>query len=538
MQAEKEIPLPKLDELIGSVDDTLAEEEVVRQFTAALVAGTSLVMGLVGNLLFYASPIGINVFLYVALCSLAAFGLLIYLRRPIMRKHAVFAVPAALFALLLGVRLAPQLIVFNAAAMAGSLLIVIHFTGTSQFIGGRWFRPVQRTIETIMIGWLESLRAVLPDSVRWLGQTEPNHQQLTNMRSVLRGVLITLPVVVVFTLLLSSADAVFGDLAEQAVSIVLPESAGSVIEQLFLIAVFTVIALTACWTMLDDRSEASLSPESSAREKSQRFRLNMIEASTVLGSVNFLFVAFVLIQARYFFGGEANITAQGYTYAEYARRGFYELLVVSCMTMLLLVALESLTYRKREEENMFRGLVVLMVALTFVILIAAFQRLNLYENAYGYTRIRMMSGTFMIWLVALLGVLLVAILRHRREVFWIGCIVTGLGFILTLNLMNMDGFIARRNIARFDDTGKLDVGYLLSLSDDAIPTVASLIDNRNLDSFDREQLLRGLGARLYELDRDRAARGVFGYHIGKTRAWQVLDNRRETLHPYLSSRSR
>jgi hypothetical protein len=287
---------------------------------------------------------------------------------------------------------------------------------------------------------------------------------------------------------------------------------------------------------LNDRSETI--EDSVPREKPRRFRLNMIEASTVSGSVNFLFVAFVAVQARYFFGGEANITAQGYTYAEYARRGFYELLAVSCMTMALLVALESLTYRKREEERLFRGLVTLMVTLTFVILIAAFRRSNLYENAYGYTRIRVMSGTFMIWLAVLLGVLLVAIVRHRRALFWTSCIVTGLGFILTLNLMNMDGFIASHNIARFEESGKLDVGYLLSLSDDAVPTVATLIDNRDLETSDRVQLLNGLGVRLAELDRDRETRGLFGYHVGKARAWQALDNYRQLLPPYVYSHTR
>jgi hypothetical protein len=530
MQAENKIPLPEFDELLGLIDETPDEEEMLQQFTAALVASASLVMGLIGNLLFHANPVGINVFLYVGLCSLAAFGLLLYLQRPIARQHAMFAIPAAVFALLLGVRSAPQLIIYNAAALLGSLLIVIHFTGTTRFIGGYWLNPLSRAIETVTIGWIENLRAVVPASMRWFGRAELDNQQLANIRSALRGVLITLPIAAVFTLLLSSADVVFGDFTGRVLSFFLPESAASVIEQFLLIALFTVISLTAFWIMVNDRPEAPEEP--SPQEKPRRFRLNMIEASTVLGSVNFLFVAFVVIQARYFFGGEANITAQGYTYAEYARRGFYELLAVSFMTMLLLVTLESLTYRKREEENMFRSLVLLMVALTLVILIAAFQRLNLYENAYGYTRIRVMSGTFMIWLAVALGILLITILRHRSEMFWIGCIVTGLGFVLTLNLMNMDGFIASHNIARFEDTGKLDVGYLLSLSDDAIPTVVTLIDNRDLGAFEREQLLRGLGTRLYALDRDREARGRVGYHIGEARAWRALDAHRGILQPF------
>lgn len=528
MQAETPIPLPEIDELLNVPN----EADVFEHFTAALVATASLLIGFAGNLLFYAKPIGINAFIYVIVSLLASFGLLIYLRRSIVRKHAIFAFPAVIFALLLSVRSAPQLMMFNLAAMLGSLLIVVHFTGTSRFIGGHWFKPIRRTIETVMIGWILSLSAIIPDSLRWFSRTELNNQQLATIRSVVRGILITLPVVAMFTILLSSADAVFGKVAEQALSLLLPENASSLFQQLVLIIIFAIISVTMFWIMLTNEDSA----EASFQEKPHHFRLNIIETSTVLSSVNFLFIVFVIIQARYFFGGEANINIQGYTYAEYARRGFYELLAVSCMTMVLLVTLESLTYRKRVEENTFRGLVILLVALTFVIFIAAFQRLNLYENAYGYTRIRVMSGTFMIWLVVLLGVLLVAILRHHSELFWVGCIVTGLGFVLTLNLMNMDGFIANRNIARFEDTGKLDVSYLLLLSDDAIPAVSSLLDNENLSTYDQDILYRGLATELYGLDQEHQTRGLFGYHIGKNRARQALDEHRELLQPYLYAR--
>ena len=534
MQAENEIPLLEFEKLMEYVEEAPDEEATARQFIAALVASASLLMGLLGNVLFHSTPMGINVFLYVGPLSLAAFGLLIYVRRPVVSKHAVFAIPAAVFALLLGVRSAPPLAVFDAAAMFGSLLIVVLFTGTPRFMGGHWLVPIRRAFDIVTTGWLKSLREVVPDSLRWFGRAELATQHLATMRSVLRGVLITLPIAAVFTLLLSSADAIFGDFAERVLTFFVPQSAGSIVEQFFLIVIFTVISLVAFWTMVSDQVEIRSEP--SPQAKTHRFRLNMIEASMVLGSVNFLFTTFVLIQARYFFGGQANITAQGYTYAEYARRGFYELLAVSCMTLLLLVTLENVTYRKREEEKTFRGLVVLMVVLTFVILIAAFRRLNLYENAYGYTRIRVMSGTFMIWLAVLLLVLLVAILRHRSDIVLIGCTATALGFILTLNLMNLDGFIASHNIARFEDAGKLDVPYLLSLSDDAIPTVATLIDNPELGAPEREQLLSGLAPRFYELDRDRATRGMFGYHIGKNRAWQALANHRDILQPYLYSR--
>ncbi|WP_119072774.1 DUF4153 domain-containing protein [Aggregatilinea lenta] len=528
MHLENELSLSEFAdfEIEAAPDDTPSDADRQRQFVAALIGSASLALGLVGNVLLYANPVGINLLLYVAVGLGVAFGLLRYLRHPVAVHHAAFAVPALIFAGLLGVRLAPQLVLFNFAAMTGSLLVVIHFTGTPLFLGGRWSEPLKRTLETLVTGWMKSLRAVLPDSLRWFGQTELNNRQVTTLRSVLRGALIALPVAAVFTMLLSSADLVFADAATDALLFFLPDNAPSVVGQAMTIAFLTMVALTGYYTLLRDWEEREDVPMPG---KPGRLRLNIIEASTVLGSINVLFVAFVGIQARYFFGGEANITAQGYTYADYARRGFYELLAVSCMTMLLLIVLESLTYRKREEEKVFRALVALMVGLTFVILAAAFQRLALYESAYGYTRVRVMSGTFMIWLALLLGALLVAILRHRPIVFTVACVVTAMGFVLTLNVINLDGFIARHNIARFEDTGRLDVPYLLSLSDDAIPTVAALIDDPALDVFEREQLLDGLRARLAALDVDRDERGLLSYHAGTSRAWRALDERRDVL---------
>ncbi len=137
MQAENHLPLPELDEFLNVIDASLSEDAQRRQFTAGLVAILSLAMGLVGDLLFYATPIGINVYLCVVLGALIAFGLLIYFRRPIVRKHAVFIFPAVLFALLLAVRLAPELMLLNTAALLGSLLIVVHFTGTVPLSGWR-----------------------------------------------------------------------------------------------------------------------------------------------------------------------------------------------------------------------------------------------------------------------------------------------------------------------------------------------------------------------------------------------------------------
>lgn len=531
MQAE-DILTPNLDE--AAPPDTLSDEKRARQHAAVLILSLSLVLGLIGNQLFYGTPPGLNIFVFVGLLVLIAFWLLVYFERPIVAHHAIFALPAVTFALLLGVRAAPELVFFNGLALAGSLLIVLRFTGTARFLGGHWTAPLAAALQAVMIDWFDGPLTVLAESGRWFNRLELGGLQTGKFKSIARGLLITLPVVIVFAGLLGSADVLFGNLMKHAAALILPDSAAGLVVQLFLIAFFTACGLVAFKEMVLENVPvfiARLSPP--AARKKPLFRLDMIEASMVLGSVNILFLVFVIIQARYFFGGQANINAEGYTYAEYARRGFYELLAVSIMTIGLIVTLDMQTTRKREEQPFFHLLVSTMIALTFVILLAAFRRLALYEEAYGFTRIRVMSAVFMIWLAILLGVLLAAVLRRRRAWFWTGALVTALGFVLSLNVLNMDGFIARRNIERFHDTGKLDVEYLLTLSDDAIPSVVRLVDNNRLNETQREQLLRGLGERLYLLDQDRDVRSTTGYHVAKSRAWHALNRQRAWLGPYL-----
>ena len=77
--------------------------------------------------------------------------------------------------------------------------------------------------------------------------------------------------------------------------------------------------------------------------------LGFTESSIILGSVNLLFAFFVAVQFKYFFGGQANITLDGYTFAEYARKGFGELITVAVISLMLYLGLSTIT---RREANL------------------------------------------------------------------------------------------------------------------------------------------------------------------------------------------
>ena len=109
-----------------------------------------------------------------------------------------------------------------------------------------------------------------------------------------------------------------------------------------------------------------------------------------------------------------------------------------------------------------------------VILVSAFQRLLIYEQAYGFTRLRTVTHIFMVWLGILLVFLVIIELWGRLRYFALAVLVVVLGFGFTLNILNIDAFIVRQNVTRSLDGAELDIEYLLTLSNDSIPTLSKI----------------------------------------------------------------
>ncbi|MBZ0319112.1 MAG: DUF4173 domain-containing protein [Anaerolineae bacterium] len=501
----------------------------LRERQSLLVAANCLLIAIIGNFLFYDQRLGINMGIYTTLLVGVGVAMLIAFEAALYWKHLIFGLPAAVFALFLAVRSAEPLSLMNLILAVGSLFVFIRFGRIKRFLGGGVVYSIMASIESFMTGWIEGPLMLITNSARYFDHLHVNSAEMVRTKAVVRGLILAVPILIVFGILLGSADVVFGDLLEGVFGWLSPDT--DLVVQILLIAFLM-------WANLSMLRLLIFGPPFFEKEvddpKFNVGRLGMIETSILLGSVNLLFLVFVILQGRYLFGGDSNISVQGYTYAEYARRGFYEMLAVSIMTTGLIGVLEWTTHRQPKEEKLFRILTTLLIVLTGVILVAAWRRLALYEDAYGYTQLRFASAVFMGWLGVLLAILLADVLLHRRlVVFFVGALVCMFGYVGTLNALNMDQFIARHNVERFDETGKIDVPYLLSLSDDAIPAMVSLIDAPDLEEADRETLLTGLANRLEVLDRDHAERKGADYHWGKDQAWQALDQYRDELTPYM-----
>jgi hypothetical protein len=230
--------------------------------------------------------------------------------------------------------------------------------------------------------------------------------------------------------------------------------------------------------------------------------LGFTEAAVVLGAVVALFAAFVVIQFQYFFGSVANISVQGFTYSEYARRGFSELIAVALCSLLLFLGLSAIVKRQSPAQRWgFSGLGMGMLMLVGVILVSAFQRLLLYEAAYGFSRLRMYTHGFMIWLGVLLVVAGVLEFVRRERLFPLAALLACLGFALTLATVNVDASIVRQNVARSRTGQELDVAYLASLSTDSVPALVQAYQSTSLPSGTRQAVGAVLACRGYNFSK-------------------------------------
>ncbi len=436
----------------------------LRRPRATLLAALGL--GLCAELLFDGPALGLSFPLFVVLflTALLALGGRESWQRA--RPNAWLLVPLLFFSGMVFVRASPFLTTLNVLASGFLLLLVTHFWAAGRVERlGLWSYPFTA------LGTFFRAAILPPVVVHAEVDLSAARKQVPKLMPVLRGALLAVPVLFVFTALLASADAVFENAVARVLSLDLGLSFVDAVGRLVFTAAGAFAALGLLAHALRRRRHGSEAGETEVTPAVPR--LGFTESLTLLGLVNVLFLGFAAIQLAFLFG-EARLPS-GLTYAEYARRGFFELLTVSMMTLGLSMALARWTRLQGQGQlTAFQVACSAMVGLVLLILASAVKRMALYESVYGYTHLRVYTHVLM---VALAGVLAwrAVTLWWRPERFALGAFVGALGFLAALNVLNPDAFIARGNIERAALGGyTLDAAYMvLSLSEDAAPELAA-----------------------------------------------------------------
>ena len=455
----------------------------VTSFTAApraaisglLVAGG--ILGILGDaLLRVGGPPGINMSLWVAAIALAAYLLqrhaglqidrdrLAWLAITVMFasglawRDSTILKPLALGCTTLGFALAGHRVTASWVRRAGVSTYAFAWAATAMHA---WAASIAVIIEAFRL----APRPDIDGSARW-----------RRAAAIARGLVIVAPLVAIFGALFMSADAVFEDLVLNLVRF----DVELIVTHLFFFAMTAWLAtgyLRGFLSGTDLTQLGDLSREDALRDLiAKRPTLGITEVATALAALNLLFLVFVIVQFRYLFGGDALVqVTPNLTYAEYARRGFFELVFAVVLVVPILLAADwLLEHRSRRDVAIFRGLAGVQIGLVLAITASALQRLRLYHASYGLTEARFYAMVVLIWIGVMLFWLAATVLRGRRDSFAFGALASGLVTIALLFVINPDALIARTNVARMtapNAPARFDVAYATSLSGDAVPVL-------------------------------------------------------------------
>jgi len=474
--------------------------------------------------LFWQKPLGVSFFIFVVLCLLA--GALITRwegLRP--ARPSLLILPVVLFfAAVTFLRQEPFTLALSVLLVMGALMVLAitwlggkwlryslsdYFMGFIHLMGSALARPVSILSGAPRPGGTAANPAAAPPEGQPAATESAAAPAITGRKprpvwGILRGLLLALPVVALLAALLAAADPIFSQQMEQFLKFFRIENLGEYIFRMIYILIGAYLLIGVFLHAIGpSRAEKLIGVE---KPWLAPF-LGWLEAVIVLGAVDLLFLFFVIIQFRYFFGGQTNIHIDGYTFAEYARRGFGELVAVAVISLMLFFSLGTVTRREnRQQRAVFSGLGIGLVALIAAILVSAFQRLLLYEAAYGFSRLRTYTHVFMVWVGILLLVTVVIELLGKLRAFALAGVLVLVGFGLSISLINVDGFIVRQNVGRAVAGWELDSGYLVGLSDDAVPALVDAFNTAGLSPVLHDDIGSVLACRAALAGQDKRVR--------------------------------
>jgi hypothetical protein len=461
----------------------------------------ALLLGILGDGLLRATPWGLNVLLWTGGVGSALVVLMLrWRRRALMDGGHWLLLTAFLSAAAFAWR---DSLTLN--FLAGlTLLTALALMAWRARAGRIWLASITEYLLGMLVAGINAFFIGFPLLLRDVHWKEvPVAGWSRHLRSVLLGAVIALPLLILFGILFMSADVAFEGLINRLFLANHEEVFGHIILAVMLawlcggflrgLLMGREVAITndgrATFVAQNQDGSCVMGIVGVNNAVAQLFkikpvRLGIVEIGTVLGLLNLLFLVFVLLQVRYFFGGAALVQASsGLTYAEYYRRGFFELVTVAALVLPILLGAHWLLRKDNPaHERIFRLLAGAQVALLSVIMVSAVRRMLLYQSEYGLTEQRLYTTAFMCWLALVFVWFIATVLRGRREQFAFGALIAGLLIVATLHVINPDALIVRVNVAHARAGRSFDADYAASLSADAVPALMESLPVLNAEN--------------------------------------------------------
>lgn len=488
-----------------------------------IIIGISAFLAILQSILFWDKEPGISVFIFVLACILYLIYILSKNKKIVNKKALIFVIPIIL--------LSSTYFIFNNELFNILNIFVIVALGIIMCVylckpKTKWSEFLKK-IGYVFGGMFESVSDVI-DTFK-IPEDKKDNESLEKVKKIGKSLLITIPIILVVVLLLMSADQVFEGIFDKVFldlsevlsldGIIKLLSRLSVILITFLLCGGFIVNLVKDNTMFTKEDE-----DTKISVKFENLTINMI-----LTILNIIYLIFSFIQITNLFMNTSN--DPNFDYSSYARQGFFQLMFVSFINFVILTVANINKIEKTESQKIYNKIMSLLIILfTLIIIVSAFYRMNLYQEIYGYTYLRIFVDFVLISEVLISIPIIIYLLGKKIDILKSGIIIASFMFVL-LNFMNIDNFIAEKNIDRYFNDPKnsnFDMSYLCNLGTDATAQVTRLL------KADDEYVVKRTENYLYEQKQSFNLEKMDWqeYNISKNEAKEILDKQNIEINYY------
>lgn len=350
----------------------------------------------------------------------------------------------------------------------GILLLITVFMMQQVYSNNEWGlkRYIGNTL-FLYLSMIPEIAAPFSNLGKYIRRKRVREQKNTNTKYIVTGVLIGFPMLIFVVILLNSADVIFADYIGKIFRVVWENIVLS--PNIVLIVGLMLIGFFGIYTFLSALTLNNLPSYQKEREKK-----NPIIAITFTVMITVIYLIYSIIQVIFLFSG-GMILPEGYTYAEYAHQGFFQLLFLCIFNLILVLCCMSLF----EMNRWLKTILMVFSGCTYVMIASSAYRMILYISCYHLTFLRMLVLWFLALLVVLLAGVMWSICKKKFPLFRFEVAVITV-FYLVLSFSHFDYWIAKYNISQMGDQLEYeDVSYLCNLSFDAAPVLGKISAGHN-----------------------------------------------------------
>ena len=304
---------------------------------------------------------------------------------------------------------------------------------------------------------------------------------------VLLGLLCAAPVlIIVVPLLISSDDAFRGMMTK-------------IFDNTFTTLLKAAVGLAICPYLIS--YGLSLRSGKLAKIKESEFKgIEGVYLVSFMSTICACYLLYLFSQLAYFFSAFSGFLPNGeITYAEYARKGFFEMCIIAVINLAVVFGVMILAKKENGKvSHSIKALATFVSLFTMTIIATAVSKMVLYIDTYGMTVLRITTSAFMLFLSIVFISVILRIYISRINIIKTAVISAGC-IVLILGIFNVNAVCARYNYESYK-SGRLDyidVEGLYELGHEGIPYIVKLADEEGTDiSNDAKKLL----ARAYLFD--------------------------------------